>query len=493
MRPEPAHHPSADPIRRDDKRPVGVATAAGGARRGRWLPYALAAAAAFLIQAIVAFPGIMSWDSKDQYRQAVTGVYSDWFPPIMAQLWRLLLPVAPAGGGLLVLHLALYWGSFALIAIAMALRGRTGSGWVALAVGLAPPLVLLSIFIHKDVGHAVAIMAAFSLVLLARARGHRIGVVDGGAVVLLLAYAVLVRSNGVLAVGPVLLYAFWPTRRPIVARTLFVVAATGVMTLLSLPLASLVNNTLLGAKKDGAILSLVHYDLAGVAHYARDVSVYPQRQPTLATVDRCYQARMWDKLHTVGCREQVGFENGVKNKAKAIAWPLAMVHHPIAYAQHRLGHFNEELFAFVPARAWNWERYSDPRFDAVREPAITGAAERSLDSLADSPLFSPFVAFVLGLAVLGVLAIRADLDNVWREGAYVLTMAGTLYTLGYLIVGVAAMYRYMQFGLTAAYLGAVLLFVGTDRAAWRGVAWRLAAPTGVAMLVVTTARLVLDT
>lgn len=93
--------------------------------------YPLIAAAALLLASLVVFaPGVAEYDSVEQFRQVLSGRYDDWHPPVMAWLWRRLLPFGDGATPLLVLQLTGYWLGLGLIAGALARIGRPTAGWM---------------------------------------------------------------------------------------------------------------------------------------------------------------------------------------------------------------------------------------------------------------------------------------------------------------------------------------------------------------------------
>ena len=446
----------------------------------------------FLLHTAIVYPGIMSWDSKFQYHQAFLNEFNDWFPPIMAWLWRLLLPISYGGSALLIIPLALYWASFGIIAITFNEAERPRFALATIAIGLVPGALLLSSFLYKDVGHAVTLMVAFALTLQARTRHEPLGWARGICIALLLLYATLVRSNGVIAAAPIACYAWFPGIAHTRLRIIWLTAATGGLVVLSVPLSHVVNNKLIGATRTDSVLSIVHFDLAGIAHYSGDLSIYPAPRPKLATLERCYDPQLWDALNMRSdCLGELGIHNGAKNKKKSIAWLKAIGEHPVAYAIHRIRHFNETMYFIVPWRTWYWAPFIDPVAGPVPDGRIQHFTEHATDVLMNNPIFAPATCFVLELATLLMLAFRPHLSNCWRQGAFYAGFAGSIYAAGYLIVGVASMYRYQQLTLTWAPLSALLLFAGSPRSEWRTLGLSLGVPTAVTALVVGASRLML--
>src|SRR5436190_2041437 len=70
----------------------------------------------WLLVLLYAFPGFMSTDSIDQLTQARTGVYTDWHPPLMALVWKLLDGIVSGPVLMLVLQTGLFlFGSWKLL------------------------------------------------------------------------------------------------------------------------------------------------------------------------------------------------------------------------------------------------------------------------------------------------------------------------------------------------------------------------------------------
>ena len=164
--------------------------------RGWWLLLAAGAVG----QLIAFWPGIMVWDAIRQYRQALSGRYDDWHPPAMNWLWRQLGIFGAGPAPMLVLQAALYWGGFALLAMAAARRDRR-LAWAVAACALLPVPYLLVGTVLKDSLMAGALLLAAGMIAMRRP-GDRLLVI--GAAVLLVAAATL-RFNAVPACLPLAL------------------------------------------------------------------------------------------------------------------------------------------------------------------------------------------------------------------------------------------------------------------------------------------------
>ncbi|MFC1404371.1 MULTISPECIES: hypothetical protein [Streptacidiphilus] len=210
-------------------------------RRGALWPWCLAAVATCCgcAVAVVFHPGYLSADSAYQLSQALGNQpVSDWHPPVLALLWRILIRTTGSLAAMADLQTAVLWGSLWVLArLVWKGTGSRGLSLAVLAVGLAPQIMNFTGVVWKDVHLAYALLAALAIALTARElpegrTGTRWALVVLG--VLFIVYAGLVRKNGFPAVLPVfalLVPAAWPApgrRRWLVATgVLLVVTVAG--------------------------------------------------------------------------------------------------------------------------------------------------------------------------------------------------------------------------------------------------------------------------
>jgi len=410
---------------------------------------------ALIAQIALSFPGIMTWDSFDQYAQAIKGQYNDWHPPIMAIVMRALLPVGEGGAGIFVLHLALLW--FGLIWIALALRdaGHGRTSWAMLAIGVVPAIWLPALFVHKDVGMVAAFVAAFAVLFHRRMRGGTPRAVEIAACAAALTYGTLIRSNAVFAVPALVAYFVAPrsATAPIRLLLCYLLLVPGLLVA-----QSKVNHRLLGASWTDVKRSLLVFDTVGIAYFARSAAVMPGTPPPpLATIDRCYTARLWDGLDKGACGPllQTRTQDGLTWSARRLAATIAA--HPLAYAEHRISHANYEFRGLMPpAPPQDWVLPADR--PSVAQPALRPVFEQALDLVANNPLFSPLAWYVTAAAVLAAMASHPSAVAASRlaDAAFAILLSGASYTGGLVLVGVADLYRYQHYGMTAALIGIVL-------------------------------------
>ena len=141
----------------------------------------------------IMWPGFMSPDSFDQFVQAVSGQYQDWHPPIMSFLWSVLLLILPNQTGILIFHMLLEW-----CALWILIGGVESviAQWLFVLLPLFPWIFGITGVIWKDVG------MAFSLLLSIAIMRRKSSVWLALPTIILLIYALCVRTNAVFAVAP---------------------------------------------------------------------------------------------------------------------------------------------------------------------------------------------------------------------------------------------------------------------------------------------------
>jgi hypothetical protein len=409
--------------------------------------------AAFAANVAWFYPGVMNFDSRQQYDQAVSGIFTDWHPPVMAWLWSYLRLIADNSGPLFVLHIFFYWTGFGIIAATLGILKHTRAGWWVLALGLFPPLFGANADILKDVGMAVVFLAAFALAFAWRARAKPLPAGIGLIIAVLLVYGTLVRANSVFALPPLLIYAYFP--KWIVKRFRLAVAAA-VIIVLAIGGSGAVNRYLIRAEATHPLRALQIFDLVGIAYYSDDVSMlWPGTHYTIERIRECYSPLEWDVMGRFGkCSE---FWNS-STPEQGRTWALAILKHPMAYLEARMAYYNSNLYFLVPRHHTSKAAIEHVIAGTPIEPHRLTTLEWIEDWLltTSNPLFTPAFALVLAVMILS-LSLRTRLKNQpLALAAHVLALSATAYSLGYLFVGVASLARYHYWTLIAAYTAAAL-------------------------------------
>ncbi|WP_336959536.1 hypothetical protein [Sphingobium aquiterrae] len=396
--------------------------------------------AALALHGLAYWPGIMTYDSVRQYDQALSGAFDDWHPPVMGWIWRQLHVLMSGPAPMLLLQLLLYWSGFALIAGWAWRQRRRTLACALLLAGLLPiPLAIMGTIL-KDCLMTGALLWATAAVALARpGRDRALRLAAAG----LVCFAAMLRFNAFLAGLPLLVAlmpAGWVAGWP---RRVLAIGGAGLLLVACLPVA----NRLIGAEPTDVALSQMIFDMGGITEYS-GVDVFPTlpvRNP-VAVNHHCYTPVKWDSYSWwVDQPCPIGFEL-VRQTFKAhhrspfMAWLGAILTHPLAYAEHRLHHFNiNSRFLIHDEVERPVQDQSAPNPWGYRVPP--NGARAMIDSAALAMAHTPLGWPILWLAAaLGVLAIARSLPS--RGVLVPLTLSVLFYGFGYLWMSVAAEMRY---------------------------------------------------
>lgn len=391
-----------------------IAAAAQRGAKSLW-PILAATLACFVLTIAIRWPGTLTPDSSVQLDQARSGHFTDWHPPLMARIWRLW----PQPAAMLVLQAGLHW--FGIFCLAARVGGRVHVrwAWAMVAVGLTPIAANYVGILQKDSLLGGLMLAAFGVAAWSRVAALALSILGS-----------LVRVNGVFAAPPL-----WLSLVRSRAHTMIVSIASVVAGLLLIPLSISFNHSVLGAERSGVERSLQLYDLAGIAHYSGDDLVLPV---PVGSLDRCYTPLFWDTLATERCSRAFQRLNG----SLSAQWLTAIERHPLAYAEHRLSHFNREIFFLVPAMQQCVDAPDRHRCDMSARGFV-------VDAVTKNALLWPVTWLVAGLFLLFA-----------RPEPFVraLCLSGWLYGTSYLALGVAADFRYFYWTELAIQAAIVMHF-----------------------------------
>jgi hypothetical protein len=405
------------------------------------------------------WPGIMIDDARWQYQQAVDNAYEDWHPPLMAWVWRRLMMIQPGPAPMFLLQLTLYWLGIAVIALWAYRRGRPILGAVLACVGWVPAPLALTGTITKDCLMAGLLGCASGLLLWRELVGRRaLQAALSGIVLILLLLGAALRFNAFLACVPLALAAV-PRSLP-TTKLRFGSVLVG-STLIFLTAGPLVSH-LVQAEDMDVQLSLIIFDLGGITEHS-GVSAFPDMGVAnpVQVNRRCYDPHQWDGYSSWAKQPcPLGFDR-VQSLVDdddfdpKSAWLHAVLAHPIAYAEHRLAHFNVSTWFLVgdspKAPAWS-QSVPNPWGYQVRQNAVLQAVTALADAGSQTPIGWPIFWISVGLAAF-VIAISARL----RPAIIAIAASAWLYGTGYLVFGVATGMRYHFWTISAAALAAVLV------------------------------------
>jgi hypothetical protein len=417
---------------------------------------AIAATALGIASLALFWPGTAMYDTVAQYRQVLSGVYDDWHPPAMARLWALLAPLGPGATPILVLQLGTYWLGLGLLAAALARTRRARSAIAILAIGLLPPFLGWQSVVLKDAQLAGALLAAVGIIGWWRLARRSLPVAMVIPAALLLVYAVLVRANAVFIVVPLLV-----TLAPRPTHPLGKLVTGLIAVMLVLGVAPVVNHRLLRAQPSGVESTQALYDLADIAARtpASDTTGLTPSETATVIARRCAKPFFWDPLgDDAHCGTTMARLRALPTGTLYVTLASAALHHPIAYAGHRLAHLNSTDRWLVP---FHWPSAAPP---AVSEPntlglANPGAAARTWQALTavvvETPLGWPIAWIVVAITALAASLSRPR-DPV-RDLATALLMSALALEASFAVLSIASDLRYHLWPMIATAVASVLL------------------------------------
>lgn len=411
----------------------------------------------FATNLLLHFPGKMNSDSNNQYAEAVARSYTDWHPPVMAWVWSRLRLLADGPAPFLVLHLTAYWCGFGLLADAIRRLGHSKTAIAFALAGAFPPFLYVNAFIMKDVGMVAAWLPAVGLLFWFRSQQLKIPVLAGVLIAALLVYGTLVRSNAIFAIGPLLVYAL---ASPAWLRSLRLMLAACVIAVLAVPVSQVANRVLFDAAPRNAVQSLFLFDLMGIAVVEKKPALMlPRANITMDDLKNCYSPYWWDTLSPWGkCASRVyrpdptfvAWGEGLPTQ-----WVETIAAHPVAYAIHRLKHFNSSLHFVVPLKHSRLVPDYQPNDPAFKALEVFTERDIKFDLLRKSPLLTPATWLVWGVVLLVLVAPCEESSRIGLARVLIVSALG--YSCAYLLIGVATDMRYHYWSIIAILLATLLL------------------------------------
>jgi hypothetical protein len=410
-----------------------------------------------LIAAVAAcfWPGVAMYDTVAQYGQVLGDPVTDWHPPVMVRLWQLLHRLADGTAPMFVLQITLYGAGFSLFVAALTRSGRRRAAIAAALLALSPLLLGWQMVVLKDAQMLGALVAAFGIVAHYRLASRRVPVAAGAVVALLFAYATLVRANAIFATIPLVVLVLPTCRRPLVTGALAIAGAA-----LVLALTPLINHRLLGAAPSDVAKSLPIFDLAAIAVSTADSAPFTSAERAEIVERHCVKTFFWDPLgDPTGC--PLATRRLMRRSAGQLYLALAgrAGRDPIAYARHRLAHWNSTERWLVAPGLPDAAPPADaePNELGLETPASPAAAawQDTAAAEAATPLGWPIVWTFVALSLLPVA---------WRRrgdpaGGLALALLASALTLefSFIAISIASDIRYHLWAMTATTLALILL------------------------------------
>jgi hypothetical protein len=424
-------------------------------------------AAGFAATILAYYPGIFTYDTLDQFRQAQTGAFNDWHPPVMAALWYVLDKIMPGPALLFFFHAGLFWIGLTAFSLGAATRNKWIGAGLPL-IGFAPFVFNFVGVLWKDVALMGAWTFAIGIVHWRRANGGKLGSGWAIAAWAALIYGALARVNSLFAVAPLVFYLLdWNFRAQPKWKSLAFALATPLVVLAGH--AGL--NAALHAERQHTMSALMIFDIVGVAA-PQPSAILPGdwTEAERGQFAACYRPDKWDRLEEGRCaslQDRLGNAGIWGEPVLTHAWLHAIAADPIGYAAHRAGNFAALLRLSGPAGDDNFmeSEIRDARY-AHRPSGLYDAYKLVCADLAATPFFRPW-PYVLLAAAVGLAALRAR-PSPNRAASLALATSSLLYIATYAIVGVAPDFRYAYWTIVAAFIAAFLTLPGKRKSVEQG-------------------------
>ena len=414
--------------------------------------------AGYALTLLIFYPGIMTFDAKYVYEDIAKGTLGDWQSPVMTWLWGVIDPIAPGPGSMFLLIATSYWIGFGLLSLVLAARAER-SALLLPILALMPPAFAFVGIIWRDILFATCWLLAASVAFSVAEQAPRIRLPVQLLALALVTIGVLLRPNALLAAPLLIAYVTWPAKFSL-RRTalLFLPAAIGLFAVVQV-----VYYGALGATRQHPLQSIMIFDLGGISHFAKE-NQYPvdwTDAENAQLLNGCYQPTQWDiywRLEPCDfVMRKVERENGLFGTAVIPkAWLLAILHHPLAYLQHRAT-FMWNLLAADNLTMWLVD-VDHPTQQLFPDRAAFAVLVSVHDALKPTLLLrvGPWLLACIALCCLYWRRARTP------EGAFVLGLCGSaaIYVMSFFVVGVSSDFRYGYWAVLAAIAGAVIAMSG---------------------------------
>jgi hypothetical protein len=426
-------------------------------------------AAGWIVVVLYAYPGVMTMDSFDQLGEGRAWFFTDSHPPVMAALWGLVDRVIPGALGMLLIQVtALFAGLYLVLRRAL---HPVAAAIVSCVIALFPPVLTPMAVMWKDSQMVGPLLLGVAWVVSPRRWVRVAGLVA-------LAWATALRYNAPAATLPlvVLLFEWQPGRRWLVRYAIAIAAWIAI--------------TAAGFGCDAMLVdqpmhfwysSLAVEDLVGtLAHVEPDLpdsELGPVLAPTGILIDRDYHARLRAKYEPYEFVPLISGDGRLWNlpiagktpapepirNAIGHAWSAIVLGHPLAYAEYRIEAFGELLSlgerrptGMVIVHRGQYAGMLASLHLTSHATPIARVGEKIVTAISKhTPLYRPFVYFVLALALLWPARRHRDV--------LALLVSGLLMELSLLPLVQTPDYRYSHWLVICSCVAASVLFVRRTR------------------------------
>lgn len=414
----------------------------------------------FLSSFLIANPGFVSNDSISQWNQVTEVTTStDWHPPVMIYIWRVLYAFTGQFNSILVLQLSMFWLAIGLLSVYLY---RSNRSWLAATlpflVAVSPLVAPLTGVIWKDVQLMAALLLASALMINFQKIQHGKRSLIFLSIVLIL-YAAVLRHNALVAVIPLLYW--WLSSY---AGFLSKLKRIGIAVLL--PLTALVfTNAIwptLGTKPANPISAVMLDDIIGIKSPTNYSSADSSLRSTLLGIQaRCLEKAIVFNSYWVCTMENERVSiSGSDYEGLRRVWVHTVMDRPLVYIQYRFYAFTVFLFGEGKQYITTVEKpkLSNGLYQGIDPVGYTGKIIMEyVDWLAYQNFrifFQPWLWLTVAFAVIYRTAKSKDIRN--KMPIISLATSGVLYIVSYIPMVVATDYRYIYWSVVAIMISIVM-------------------------------------
>lgn len=397
-------------------------------------------------------PGFMSYDSMVQYQSALDHRYADSHPAIMSYVWHLCMLLVPGPQSLLYFHLILLaLGLFVWQSNCLDVRARL----IIPALFLLPWIINFAGVLWKDVGMAFSLLVATGL-LFTRRRNIWL---------LLLAmpflfYAFGVRHNAIIAVVPILFFAFryhFPNTRFWHSAVATVLISVALLFSVSVVTYKFINaerkhyETFLMGDDIATISARTHQNL--LPWIKEEDLQFCSSHPILYERALCFIGKGYD--------ESGSLVVNLPYEETYTLWEKTIFSNPLQYAAIRLEAFIYFLRppASQPGFTWFFGIYKNDFDIQLTNPKVADVFGKYMSVIQKTPLrelFKPYVWLLLAI-VMFIGAIRRPAS---LEKTQILVLNGSALGCFFsLLISVPSVdFRYIYWCVIATSISMVIMF-----------------------------------
>lgn len=418
------------------------------------------------------YPGSMSVDSVNQLEQAIEGRYTDWHPPLMAALWRLICqPFEARPEPMLILQLTVLWLGLYLLGRAL-LPYRPRLALFAPLIGILPPLVGIEGVIWKDIGLGASFCLGSMLVIDGYLR--KSGKLQLSVATVLLFYGTAVRYNSLLALLPIAAlfvhlvlrererYAQWCSNWRVLTTGSLVVAVTFLL------LNQVIVYGVLKSTRAYTVQYIFLHDLNALSAQKNEI-LFPAafRIPEKCSLDGIRKAAQDPRCgDSILYGAQAPAQQTTDPKQISVlkqTWFKAIRQEPMLYLEHRWRLFKSLLnIGFGSCRITHFGTAPNRFSYSVDVAPFQMSLSKLFASLYNStPLYKGWLWGLLACAGLGASLERRRRQPVERKVlncAALFFSSALLYLFPYFAVGVCCDFRYLWWTILATLMGLLFLF-----------------------------------